>query len=570
MVQRVLALIVLGLALPDAAHAWRYAVNGSARGGGDEALDVAVDTEGNVIAGGGISTGRAVTGVVRQKLLVTKLQGRTGKTLWTFVSEAGSSAFDLTLDPGGDVFVCGYQEDDQGIVLRLSGVDGRVLWRVSEPLGGFSAFRAIARMPDGSVVVGGRGLGDTLIVRLAGDTGAELWRFTGVNAASLAVDPAGDVLVGGFLGYSVLDSDGIVLKLAGSDGSEVWRRVFETPANDFAADIATTSTGDAVAAGLLGETTAWIERLDGATGATEWSIAAPADPIDAKTPRVIMDAADDVVATGWGPGIVKLDGATGGLVWSHASPTGSGRVTTFAGGDLVSTGEEDALVRLDPATGVTRARIRLGGGVLTRLAAGPDDLLVGAGKAASGDYEEFYYGKFYVVGIGDRLSGTMLSIRDDPANPLRRRLKLKSRDPLMEVGLWSGFDTAPSPEGVRLQIENPTTAEAAALVFPSAGWTRPTASWLVRFKYRDTAQLLGPCRSAKLDTGTGLQVTCTGPDIDFSLDEPLQGPLRVRLQVGDPATSETHFYAYCLEFTPVVDEPGRFLARASGPPAACP
>jgi len=60
-----------------------------------------------------------------------------------------------------------------------------------------------------------------------------------------------------------------------------------------------------------------------------------------------------------------------------------------------------------------------------------------------------------------------------------------------------------------------------------------------------------------------LRATCDGSRIDFTLDEPAQGSLGVRLTTG-PA-------AYCMLFGGVVsqDTPGTFKAVAAPAPGSC-
>jgi hypothetical protein len=587
MVRRVLVLagscLVLG---SGSVHAWRYSANGSTQFSYDSAWSVTVDAGGDAIVGGSLEAGNE-----RERLWATRFEGTTGKRRWMFLSEPTvlSSGGFVALDPGGDVFLAGRMHD-AGIVIRLSGTRGNELWRTT--LG--DGIWAIASMPDGSIAVGGADQGDLLVARLAADTGAELWRVTDVSGATadVAVDPAGNVLAVGRLGWP--DADGVVLKLAGGDGSELWRRTIGAAVQpDWCTTVALTSSGDVVAGGFLDFGNAgglsWVERLDGGSGATVWSATAPPGDGGLGTLEVAVDAAGDVAVAGWGPGLGVLDGATGALRWDRLSapaslpvPTG-GAVAFDANGDVVY-GHVSELVRLDGATGGPLWRMSLGGiaqgiagptvpsATVRGLAVAPDGLIVAVGSqglpSSTGHFVDAL-----VAGVRDRLAGTLLLITDDVANPQRRRLKLKSRDPAVVAGgYFPGSDAVgrPDVQGVDLVLENPTTAEAATLSLPAGGWKGTgSVSGAVRYRYKDGALALGPCKSAKLETGKGLQAVCAGAGIAFSLDEPVQGPLRVRFVVGDAGTPGAS-YAYCLEFVPVVDEPGRFRARAGSPPAACP
>ncbi len=101
----------------------------------------------------------------------------------------GSPRIDaIAVDRAGDVLVTvptpthdGYQAV---AVVKLSGTDGRKLWRhaFSCPGGGGDEAHAIAIDPGGDVVVGGHvdscGTGSSFtVVRLSGSGGDELWRY---------------------------------------------------------------------------------------------------------------------------------------------------------------------------------------------------------------------------------------------------------------------------------------------------------------------------------------------------------------------------------------------------------
>jgi len=107
-------------------------------------------------------------------------------------------------------------------------------------------------------------INDFTVIKLAGESGAELWRY-GLNgtraisndiANAVTVDAAGDVLVAGVLDNSGTRGDLTVMKLAGSSGAELWRAVINGTANEFdvANAIAVDATGDVLAAGWTSHT----------------------------------------------------------------------------------------------------------------------------------------------------------------------------------------------------------------------------------------------------------------------------------------------------------------------------
>jgi hypothetical protein len=165
--------------------------------------------------------------------------------------------------------------------------------------------------------------GDFRVVKLAGTTGAEIWRHSiqgSGRALAVAFDGAGDVLASGSVGAAFF-----VTKLSGTDGAALWQR---SPGRGEARALALASPGDVVVvAGLLaGDTTAadlGVVKLDSETGREVWQ-----QRIDGTFPpefegdwanAVAIDDAGDVLAAGRvknsGTGVdftvVKLAGATG-------------------------------------------------------------------------------------------------------------------------------------------------------------------------------------------------------------------------------------------------------------------
>src|SRR5258706_226204 len=170
---------------------------------------------------------------------------------------------------------------------------------------GRSGFSCMPRRRGCSVVVA------TLAVAWAGRAGAWPTTIDGLVSASdvarsVAVDPAGDVVATGL----VLDTTpGIfvgsfpVVKLAGDSGGELWRATLNGPTDefeDYANAIAVDASGNAIAAGVVYhavESDPWftIAKFAAADGALEWKRDFHESYRDYAN-AVAVDAAGDAVA----------------------------------------------------------------------------------------------------------------------------------------------------------------------------------------------------------------------------------------------------------------------------------
>lgn len=173
------------------------------------------------------------------------------------------------------------------------------------------------------------------------------------------------------------------------------------------------------------------------------------------------------------------------------------------------------------------------------------------------------------VDAGQLLSGRSLVVRDRSGDPSRRKLTLSSRDPGLTCAA-PGTPGDPRADGALLRLINPTTGEADLIPLPASRWAGlgiPPGATGYRYSDRDRED--GPCSNVVLKPGN-LRATCDGSGIDFTLDEPAQGGLGVRLTTG-PA-------AYCLHFGGVVSEDipaaadatGTFKAVDAPAPGSCP
>ena len=264
--------------------------------------------------------------------------------------------------------------------------------------------------------------------------GRHLWSVglggpTDDTAAAVAIDPAGDVVVVVNTDWSPWNSAGTVAlyKLAGATGAELWRKpLIGTGAAGF--DVATGADGDVYLAGAMGNTSGgsldfgggvltsgwcrrgFVARLRGSDGGFRWaqaiddSLHSDLNAVEVRGDAVFVAGASRGWARiGGGPPVAvggeydffvaRLDAATGAHRWSHAhggpgyeiandlalahdgtlvvvGSVGSPGVS-FGGGPVAFGAPYDLVVaRYDQATGAHRASLSRGGN-------GGDDVATG-------------------------------------------------------------------------------------------------------------------------------------------------------------------------------------------------
>jgi len=271
----------------SSAPAWRAAPDMSV-------ISVALNGAGDVIAVG------AETGASETDAVVVKRDGASGNELWR-VTVDGSAAFSndiatrVAVNAAGDVYVAGLLDNtgtgEDLFVIKLAGGTGAELWRVvldgtasgDDRVGGVAVIA-------GDVLVSGtldNGNDEATVRRLAAATGAEVWRYDVVGtagssgAAGVQVDGAADVVVGLGLVNLVTGGDVGVAKLDGATGAELWRYELTTPVGpdgDFIAGTALDPAGDVVVLSDIGaeqySSPVTVTKLDGATGAEVWQTTA--------------------------------------------------------------------------------------------------------------------------------------------------------------------------------------------------------------------------------------------------------------------------------------------------------
>lgn len=154
--------------------------------------------------------------------------------------------------------------------------------------------------------------------------------------------------------------------------------------------------------------------------------------------------------------------------------------------------------------------------------------------------------------------GRALRITDGP-DPAKRRIYVK---------VWNrkGLDAAAmdlATNGLFLHVYNSAgTSDSVCFSLPATGWTASGSG----FRYRDLESANGPCRVAALRKGTTFKAVCTATrsPIDYTLDEPAQATVGVRIIAGP--------IVYCADFGGAErgDIPGkRFKGRNAFAPLTC-
>ncbi|HEV7731513.1 MAG TPA: hypothetical protein VGR62_05090 [Candidatus Binatia bacterium] len=454
---------------------------------------------------------------------------------------------------------------DRVALRKLDAASGALVWAREMAFAGYGVSRGgLVVAPNGDVVLaagtvsgGGRRL---TVWRVNGATGADVWRrdfgdagVPDVNAAGqVALDGNGDVLVGGYLRTGT-STDLVFLKLDGATGTERWRHAIpDAGGGPLQALVTIAPSGDAMVAGVVtGPSNQYVTfaRLDGATGTAVWS-----DAIDESGPTgsetvvsLLVDSVGDVylnAAAVVPPNLADavwvvfaFSGVDGSLRWRQDRP---GRVSSS---DAPSA----------PALG----------------ALGPDDEVVMGGAAPvrplPGADESVGIVATFTRDGADALAGSTLAVVDRAGRPSSRSVKLTAK---IGTDIDVGLGADPRNGGGVLEVRNPVTGELSTVPLPASNWTaREGAKGLEYYAYSDRSRASGPCTSIAIKGGS-LKATCKGDQIAFTLDEPTQGSLALRLTTGAGVAARR----YCLVFGGDVslDRPGSFRARRSGVPAVCP
>jgi outer membrane protein assembly factor BamB len=567
------ALGIAVLLLPAASPVHGWLIVGPDNG---QARSVAVDADGNAV----------VAGWAPETFPVMKIDPVLGMALWVnelpalpYISPVPYVAIFQDRDPVVTFSAFDPTPPQTWVPLRVVRLDagsGAVVWQTAvaglSSNGGSGLPMAITVDAADDVVLGGAAVLESpiasafLIVKFDGADGTELWRYVlmdpddSVGPYGVVALPSGDVLAAGFAQDALQ-----VVKLAGADGAELWR--YTTPALiDHPRDgVALVAGADGDAYVAMTTNRLFVLRIDGTAGTETWRYQTP--QAFAEFPTITMGPDGDPIASGSNR-LVKIAASDGSEIWNTfagygvplVNPAGDvdhvgffdpGNVTKFVG----TSGAVAAAEQLKPFVGdlflaeTPTSAARVSNAVLsvgwTRWAS--------PGKRA-----------FAVFGFADRLSGARLVMKDT-GDPSLRTLRLTAKDRGLMTPI-SDHSTAPTTAGATLQVTNPITAETTTIALPEANWTAspPNTVGGTAYKYLDRLQLAGPCKVVVLKGNRVLKAKCDGAQLAFTLDEATQGTLDVRVSLAGGFTR-------CVSFggTVLRDEPGQFVAKNAGPPAAC-
>jgi outer membrane protein assembly factor BamB len=193
--------------------------------------------------------------------------------------------------------------------------------------------------------------GDLEVTKLSGENGAELWTHSAAHqvssfAQALGIDADGNVLLAGSDNHSDNESDFVIAKLAGATGAEIWRTALVEPYNNGPYALVIDPSGDVVTIGYLHarypDVDPAVIKFSGSTGAELWRFVTT-DEIGAGWSWIAIDSAGDVVVSGFishAPIVMKLSGTDGTTIWTHpfVPGTGVGGIAIDAGGDILGPG----------------------------------------------------------------------------------------------------------------------------------------------------------------------------------------------------------------------------------------
>ena len=376
---------------------WRQEINGTRTNSNDQALAVAVDAGGDVVAAG--FTQNVVTG---NDFTVVKFDGVSGAELWRRVINgtalnSNDQALAVTVDSAGNVVAVGSSENiscgevcsvsSDFTVIKFDGVSGAELWRqeINGTANGHDFALAVTVDAAGDVVAAGftqnTGTGnDFTVVKFDGVSGVELWRqeINGTangddQALAVAVDASGNVVAAGSTQNHRFTTDFTVFKFDGTSGAELWRQEntgTRSFGNNQANAVTVDAAGNVVAAGVTNEinsncddfgcvTSFTVVKLDGVSGAVLWRRVINSIfgfPRFNEALAVAVDGAGNVVAAGFTQEcsessdctqnftVVKLDGVSGAELWRRVISSATFRndqanaVTVDAAGNVVAAG----------------------------------------------------------------------------------------------------------------------------------------------------------------------------------------------------------------------------------------
>ena len=492
--------------------------------------------------------------------------------------DGNHTASDVVVDSNGDIIASGasgnYEQFASGYfsVLKITGSNPWETTISPNPVNGHSpigAAVALALTPDGNVVATGRtytmepaiGLdgepsagtvrSNLVVAKLDSDDGTILWQVViddPSSGYSIAVDGAGDVVVGGTYGDNVpgkfSGDDFAVFKFAGSDGQEVWRAIIDGDRNTEAAhSVAIDSGGNVIAGGRLGldndapfvfllgpVAEHSVVKLSGVDGQEIWRSQYPNDVTVPQSPTalgvvgavnaVAVDGADNVVVTGYVAGdlfAAKLDGGAGGFQWTRSFGPGAGYAVD--------------------------------------VSADGSSVIAGKTEPENGDQELFVAG----LSVSLPVDGRLLRMRDKGV-AAKRQLKFIGQAALIDK-LQPGSLEDPTLHGANISILDRGSGQQLSIALPADHWESTSSG----YRYKDTQGASGPCSVVKISKRK-IFAKCSGAEVDLLSGNAPLGSVHVRLAFGGEQG-----FAYCSEFGGQIkkNDAARYLAKGAAKPADC-
>lgn len=590
---------VLFLLSPSVAVAWLTRIGGNGPGS-NSAGGIVAEPAGDVIIGGRLTN--LVNGVAASQATVARFAAADGAEVWR-TTLAGASVSSLLLgEPGtviavSKVFVSALAQYELRVA-KLSIANGGVLW--SKTFANANVFGAATDSRHDVVLVGstkGPTMQLAFILKIAGSSGAELWRNTlddgldGKNEATRVAfhvrndGPPDDVYVAGTVA-SLAGFDIFAARLAGADGDLVWGEADATIKEaNHALGLAVDGAGNPI---IVGRSSQGLElpeiyavKLD-RDGNKLWNYN-PNYKNPGTMTEVAVDSQGDVVMAGLfrtqsvevgrlSPehfGVVKVAGADGAERWRYKHPgtvlAGAFGLTVDAHGDAIVVGESSGkkliftaiLAKFSGGTGIPVWVQSIPAASLFGVTTDANGVVAAVGGDDKGDASQLL-----VTKLVPSMLGKQITVSDNLLKPAKRKIQVSVKDTTFLVPT-PGSSGDPSLTGATLVVENPTTLERVTFDLPAANWKPGKA-----FKYSDKKPLEGPCGAAAIKKGQW-QVTCTGDQIGFTLDEASQGSLAATLTFGSERSCALFGGEVKKDFPAAGKKAGVFQAKNAPPPPAC-
>ena len=292
------------------------------------------------------------------------------------------------------------------------------------------------------------------------------------------------------------------------------------------------------------------------------------------------------------PTVHAINMDNGSVTWQNTGERGGyadanfGPVSAVPGLVMVGTVFTNVLRFYDADSGERLATRYLGSSVASSAVVSGGTLVIGHGLGersantssastivANVPSKVFAFCAAGTPGCAGLWSGRKLSLKDFDSSPDKRKLLVLSKDEELVVPV-AGQPQDPLTGGAELRLYNPSTAEQQVFSLPASGWKglgKPAGS--KGYRYKDSQQVNGACKSVKLVVGRVFKALCKGATINFTLNEAGQGSLAVTLTTGggsDPFVCALWGGTLRVDQGTGVNGKGKFLAINSARPAVCP